>query len=133
MTTPASHDPGAPSSTAGDREKAEKRDLEVIIHALLVWGVALSSTIMVAGLLVAAITGQPLPDSVPPIQQVIPEALALRPGGILALGLLILIATPILRVASSIIAFIYERDWRYTLITTIVFLIVLASIFLGGE
>lgn len=111
----------------------EKRDLDRIIHSLLVWGVWLSSAIMLFGLGVAAVTGQAIPSSVPPIQQVIPQALALQTGGILALGLLILIATPILRVVSSIFAFLYERDWRYALITFIVFLIVIASIYLGGE
>lgn len=109
----------------------ETGNLEHVIHQLLVWGVALSSVLILLGLLVALMSNQPVPTSVPPLQQVLPEALALQPGGILALGLLILIATPILRVVSSIFAFLYERDWRYALITFIVFLIVLTSIYLG--
>lgn len=121
-----------PSPTAADALAKEKRDVEMILHALLIWGVALSSAVMLVGLLVAVITGQPVPESVPPFREIIPQVLALQPGGILALGLLILIATPILRVVSSIFTFIYERDWRYALITFIVFLIVLGSIFLGG-
>ena len=60
-------------------------------------------------------------------------ALAFQPPGLLALGLLVLIATPILRVLGSVIGFIVERDWRYALITSIVFLIVVASILLGGK
>lgn len=122
-----------PSHLPVDRKAKEKRDLDRIIHSLLVWGVVISSAVMLVGLLIAVITAQPVPEHVPPFGQIIPEVLALQPGGILALGLLILIATPIMRVVSSIFAFIYERDWRYALVTFIVFLIVLVSIFLGGE
>lgn len=51
--------------------------------------------------------------------------------GFLALSLSVLIATPIARVFGSLIAFIYERDWRYARITLVVFLIVLTSMVLG--
>jgi uncharacterized membrane protein len=56
---------------------------------------------------------------------------ALRPSGFLALGLLVLIATPIFRVIASIFVFIYERDWRFVVITFIVFLIVMISVVFG--
>lgn len=55
----------------------------------------------------------------------------LRPSGFLAAGLLVLIATPILRVAGSIFAFLHERDFLYAGITAFVLLIVLASLLLG--
>ena len=58
------------------------------------------------------------------------DLLALRPSGFLAFGLLVLIATLILRVFGSMIAFVYERDWRYAGITFVVFLIVVTSILL---
>jgi len=45
--------------------------------------------------------------------------------------LLVLIATPILRVAGSIFAFLHERDFLYAGITAFVLLIVLASLLLG--
>jgi uncharacterized membrane protein len=57
--------------------------------------------------------------------------IALRGQAIVALGLLILIATPIFRVAVSISAFAIERDWTYMLITTTVLLVLLLSFFLG--
>lgn len=46
-------------------------------------------------------------------------------------GLLLLIATPILRVAVSVIAFARERDGAYVLITAIVLALLLASIAIG--
>ncbi len=45
------------------------------------------------------------------------------------LGIMILIATPIARVILSIIAFASERNWLYTAITLIVFINLMAAIF----
>ena len=46
-------------------------------------------------------------------------------------GLLLLIATPVVRVAVSILGFVYERDWRYILITSIVLGLLILSFALG--
>lgn len=51
-----------------------------------------------------------------------------RGRGLIQLGLLILIATPIARVALSILAFARQRDKLYTIITIIVFCILMYSI-----
>jgi uncharacterized protein len=56
----------------------------------------------------------------------------LRPQAVIALGLLLLIATPVIRVAVSIIAFLAEHDWRFVVITLLVLLILLFSIFYVG-
>jgi len=50
---------------------------------------------------------------------------------IIVLGLLLLIATPVTRIAVSILAFANERDWRYVAITTVVLVILLISFLLG--
>jgi uncharacterized membrane protein len=55
-----------------------------------------------------------------------------RGRGIVTLGLLVLIATPIMRVAISILAFIYQRDRIYTIITATVFCLLLLSLVLGA-
>ncbi|HEY3994144.1 MAG TPA: TSUP family transporter [Ktedonobacteraceae bacterium] len=52
-----------------------------------------------------------------------------HPQGIITLGLLLLIATPVLRVAVSIVTFVVERDRAYIVITWIVLAILLFSIF----
>lgn len=58
--------------------------------------------------------------------------LVLNPQAVIVLGLLLLIATPVLRVAVSIVAFAVERDGRFVVITTIVLLILLFSLFFVG-
>nr|WP_201384027.1 TSUP family transporter [Ktedonobacter sp. SOSP1-85] len=52
-----------------------------------------------------------------------------HPQGIITLGLLLLIATPVLRVAVSIVMFAVERDHTYVFITCLVLAILLFSIF----
>ena len=54
----------------------------------------------------------------------------LEPLAIVQLGLLTLLATPVVRVAASVVAFASESDRLYTAITAIVLAILLASIFL---
>jgi uncharacterized membrane protein len=50
---------------------------------------------------------------------------------VVALGLLVLILTPILRVALSIVLFALERDRAFVVITIAVLTILLGSLFLG--
>ncbi len=54
--------------------------------------------------------------------------LELRPIAITQLGLLVLIATPVVRVAVSVIGFARERDVLYVAITLAVLAILLASL-----
>ncbi len=62
---------------------------------------------------------------------IIKGAMALQPTEIIQFGVLALIATPILRVVLSLVAFILEKDKMYILITLIVLGIIMTSIF-GG-
>ena len=55
---------------------------------------------------------------------------ALRPVGFAQLGLVVLLATPVARVAASVAAFTLERDRLYAGITAIVLLVLLTSIFI---
>lgn len=52
--------------------------------------------------------------------------------GIIQLGLLVLIATPIVRVMLSVVAFALERDLLYVVATLIVLGVLLYSLFVGG-
>jgi uncharacterized membrane protein len=60
------------------------------------------------------------------------EALAFQGRGLIQLGLLVLIATPVARVAFSFFAFLYERDWTYVLVTVFVLGLLIYSLF-GGH
>ena len=94
-------------------------------------GLAISTTLMLVGIGLALFAQRDLPIAVPDLGEVLARVAALRPSGFLALGLLVLIATPILRVVGSIIAFLYERDWRYAGITMVVLLVLGVSLLLS--
>ena len=66
------------------------------------------------------------------ISGIISDALALRPKGLIQLGLLLLIATPIARVAFAVAAFALQRDRVYVLVTLIVLGVLLYSLLGGG-
>jgi len=60
------------------------------------------------------------------------DLFALRGRGIIQFGLLLLIATPVTRVAFSILAFALQRDRIYVVITLIVLTTLIYSIIGGG-
>ena len=109
-----------------------------IIGWILQGGVILSAIFIIIGLLLlptrpGGLSIQRLLNFPQTLDQIRQGLLILRPQAIIALGLLILIATPVVRVAASIISFALERDRTYVIITSIVLAILLFSIFfLGG-
>jgi uncharacterized membrane protein len=125
--------PETPASQAlhGMAPVKASKNLQEAIHLLLTIGVGTSTTLLLFGLLLTLLTHQTVPDTFPGMEEVFNEAFRFQPAGFLGLGLLALIATPILRVFGSLVAFIFERDWRFAGITFVVFIIVLASIFFG--
>jgi uncharacterized membrane protein len=72
--------------------------------------------------------GQP-PDLCSP-RQIVEDALNFRSRGIIQLGLLVLIATPVARVLFSAAAFARHRDFLYVGLTLIVLSVLLFSLFM---
>jgi uncharacterized membrane protein len=60
------------------------------------------------------------------------EAAHFRGRGFVLTGLLLLLATPLLRVAFSVLAFLRRRDWRFVFVTLTVLGLLLFSLILGG-
>lgn len=63
--------------------------------------------------------------------EILKGVIGVSPKGIIQFGVVILIATPIFRIAFSLIGFVLEKDKMYILITTIVLTVMMASIFSG--
>lgn len=125
--------PLSPTPIDADARIVEEnvRKINALVHWLLIVGLTAAAVLMVAGVLLGLVTGQGLPDAMVPLSNLLAELARFNPAAFISLGLLALIATPILRVAGSIVGFAIERDWRYTLITTVVLVIVILSIVLG--
>jgi uncharacterized membrane protein len=114
------------------------QDVEIIIANLLRAGVVVSAAIVLAGGLIFLVRhgfdpanyrvfkGEP--TDLRQFRGIARAALALHGRGIIQLGLLFLIATPVARVAFAAFAFSIERDWLYVGISTFVLLILLYSL-----
>jgi uncharacterized membrane protein len=114
---------------------------ESIIANLLRGGVILSAAIVLAGGILylmhhgsefpayRVFRGEPL--NLRSLPGIVSGALSFRSRGLIELGLLILIATPVARVAFSAFAFLQQRDGAYVLITLTVLAVLFYSLF-GG-
>jgi uncharacterized membrane protein len=131
MAPPVASDPPDP------RRLLEER-VERALGRLLQVGVLLAAAVVFAGgvaYLVRDGGGHPdyarfagEPGDLRSLSGVVQAALDLHPRGIIQLGLLLLVATPVMRVAFSLIAFVRERDRTYVALTAFVLLVLLASL-----
>ncbi len=110
---------------------AVTRDLNEMVHRILVIGLFVSAILMLMGLVIDLVLHRTLPATVVPPAEAIRRAVSLRPSGFLSLGLLTLILTPLLRVVGSLIVFAWERDGRYVVITALVLMVMLVSLWVG--
>lgn len=113
------------------RAARQRRNLNDVVHGVLLFGLSVSTLLMLLGLALDLFRHRDVPTAVPGFVDVFRRVMELRPSGFLALGLLVLVATPILRVIGSVFAFLYERDWRFAGITFLVLVVVSLSLLLG--
>ena len=114
-------------------------DMELIISRLMRYGIVLASTIVIVGCVTFLIKyGSEIPQYSKFVGQ--PEQFTSVPGiisslttmngrGLIEFGLIVLIAIPVIRVAFSIGSFMVEKDKTYVVITLIVFVLLLFSLF----
>ncbi len=112
--------------------------LESIVASLLRTGVSLAAAVVFGGgvLYLVRHGGEPPhyspfraePAQYRDVSSILRAALAGEARGIIQLGLLILIATPVARVAACMAGFLLERDRAYVLITAAVLAILLFSL-----
>ena len=112
--------------------RVEVDTLNKIVHKVLIFGLVLSTFLMVFGIILQIISGSPMPSAMTPTYLIAAGLAAFQPASFFTLGLLCLIATPILRVVGSLLIYAYERDWRYTLATFVVLMIIIVSLLVGA-
>ena len=115
--------------------------VEQLIGRLLQFGVLLAAAVVsIGGLLLLMQHGgahvsyavfSPGPEQLRSIRGISRATLDMDSKAVVQLGLLLLIATPVARVAFTLLAFILQRDRTYVVITTIVLAILLYGLVLG--
>ncbi len=126
-------------------DEAKVRKVEIAISTLLRVGVVSSLAIVVLGTILSfanhpqylsshdelgRITGPSaeFPHTLPDVAR---QAIKLQGRAIIMVGLILLVLTPVARVAISILAFIYQRDWTFVVITAFVLAMLLLSFAMG--
>ncbi|HEY2459990.1 MAG TPA: DUF1634 domain-containing protein [Candidatus Acidoferrum sp.] len=118
------------STNLQNAEIIADRRMDNVMAALLRTGVALAAAFVFGGGIIFLVRHrvpvtnykvfQGEPTELRTVPGIFREALALHGRGLIQLGLLLLIATPVARVVFSVVAFSYERDWKYVFVTLIV-------------
>lgn len=116
----------------------DDRRLEVIIGNLLRVGVLLAAGIVTAGGVIYLLQHMgarvdyrhfaAAPESARTVAGIVESAIALRSEGLIQLGLLLLIATPVARVAMAVAGFAMERDWLYVSVSAVVLAVLVYSL-----
>ncbi len=118
------------------------RDLQKIIGTLLRFGVITASVIaLIGGIIYLFVHGMEIrpayntfhgePLAYTNLGGIINKVFSLDARGIMQLGTVVLIMTPILRVVCSLFSFALERDRLYVVITLVVLSVILFSMFSG--
>jgi len=127
---------------AGQTRRWTDQVVEEWIGNLLRAGVTLSAAVVLFGACVYLVRhGHELPhyrvfvgtpEDLRNVSGIWKNVLAFNGQGIIQLGLLLLIATPVARVAFSVVAFAVERDRLYVVVTLLV-LAILSYSLMGGR
>jgi uncharacterized membrane protein len=125
------------NETAIEHLKADQK-MDAVMGILLRSGVVLAATIvLVGGILFLLRHKTPVtdyhifsgePTDLRTIPGIFADVKAFRARGLIQLGLLVLIATPVARVVFSLFAFMHQKDWKYAVFTAIVLGLLLYSL-----
>jgi uncharacterized membrane protein len=101
------------------------------VEGILLVAVAICVALMLVGLALAVTGDGDLPHEVVVLPAIPAGLVHGDPAAFLSLGLLVLLMTPVLRVAGALVVFALERDRRYVLVTAAVLAVMAFSVVLG--
>jgi uncharacterized membrane protein len=105
--------------------------IERMVSRVLGVGIVVAVAFMLAGVVLGAAQGAGLPEDVAGVAGIVRGLGELDAAAYLSVGLLVLIATPFVRVIGSIVAFALQRDRRYVLVTVAVLVVMCIGVVLG--
>jgi len=126
----------------GNESRISDRTIDIVIGNLLRWGLLVASLIVMTGgglYLVNHGTEVPnyhifhgVPSDLHSVAGIVRDAWGFSGRGVIQFGMLLLIATPVLRVAFAAAAFLIQKDKVYVGVTLIVLAVLLFSL-AGGN
>ena len=120
------------------RERLTPDQFRAVVSTVLRTGVVTAAALTTVGFAMSLLVGwdgslvgaAPTASAPTDFSKLLSGLLALRPVAFAQAGLVVLLATPVLRVATSVVGFWLEDDRLYVAITLAVLAILLGSIFL---
>lgn len=101
-----------------------------LIFYVLRGGVVLAVVLIAIGLFLGLLNPDALPRRPADPGSILSGLLQMSPVGFIALGVIVMMLTPVIRVLLSVMAYLIERDPMYVLITAIVFVNLMVGIVL---
>jgi uncharacterized membrane protein len=121
------HAGGLPAPSA----QAPRTLVERFVERLLAAQIGLSVALMLLGADLGLAAGERLHSGVVVTSELPGALLRWEPAAFLSLGLIVLVATPFVRVAGYLAVYALGRDRRYVLVTAIVLAIMCIGVLLG--
>ncbi len=116
------------------------KEMEIEIGLMLRIGVSVSAAVVFLGGILYLIHGTALPDyahfradRLTTVASVFHGLAGLNPSSVIALGILLLIATPVVRVVFCVVGFARQRDRLYVGVSTLVLAILIYSLMSGNR
>lgn len=110
---------------------AEVEDVNRLIYHVLRGGLVASLSFIVFAFLLSLAGQGPLPRASAPPREVLVDILRLTPEGLMGLGVLLLIFTPLVRVMLSLVSYARDRDTPYVVVTGLVLANLVAAFLLA--
>ncbi len=119
-------------------KKLQDRDIELFMSVLLITGVIISAVVVLIGGIIYLYENKYVtsnynvfigePERLRNFYEITRGAFHFQGRALIQFGVLLLIATPVARVLFAIVGFFLERDKLYTMISLVVFVILLTSL-----
>lgn len=114
-----------------------EENVYIDVYRLLIAGMIISSILFALGIVLAMLHPRYIPLSTRWVRSqyhvhtVVHGIMHGDPTAILLLATVLLILTPVARVVVSIVAFLVDHDYKFVVVTSIVFLVMVITVILG--
>jgi uncharacterized membrane protein len=112
-------------------DTSKERQVDHLIHYTLLAGVSMSAILLTVGLFIVLIRGTPFPEVAPSLSEILRQAFTADGVGLIYLGLLLLMITPIARVMMLVYGYARIGWWHFALISLLVLLLLGTGLALG--
>jgi uncharacterized membrane protein len=117
--------------TSSDPHPRDPHQLEHWVHRILIAGLAVSATLLMAGMVAMLAKGERHAPVDKSIADLFADASRLNGPALVTLGLLALMITPILRVVVLLLGWTQRRDWLFAGIALAVLVLLILSLSLS--